>query len=142
MADLESLIKVRKHDVEEKQKFLANLYRQLEAMNSSKESILKSLEEEANATEEIATAEAYAYFGRYNTLMRDKIKQIEQEMKKLETRIDIARENMRSAFAEMKKVEIVHETRQKEQAKELLKKENIEMDEIGIDGFRRGEEEQ
>jgi len=40
----------------------------------------------------------------------------------------------------MKRVEIVHERRLAEEAQELKNKESLELDEIGIEGFRRKEE--
>jgi len=51
-----------------------------------------------------------------------------------------AQENVRAAFADMKRVEIVHERRQKEEQKEIDDKESRELDAIGIEGFRRKED--
>jgi hypothetical protein len=44
---------------------------------------------------------------------------------------------MRAAFAEMKKIEIVQRTRQEKEEAELNRKEAQELDEIGIEVFRR-----
>ena len=46
MADLHSLIRVRKHAVEQKQKFLAELYRQSEELTAQKQRFLDQLAEE------------------------------------------------------------------------------------------------
>ncbi len=140
MADLSSLIRVRKHAVEQKQKFLAELYRQVEAMQARKRKLETDLLRERKALDEIATAEAIAYFGRYAEATRRKIEQLAHEIAKMETRVEIAREDMREAFAEMKKIEITKERREAEKAEDLRKKEARELDEIGIDRFMRKDE--
>lgn len=142
MTDLSALIRVRRHTVEEKQKFLAELYRQVEAMQLRRQKLEQDIVRERKTVDEMATAEAIAYFGRYSEATRKKIEQLGREIRKLETRIDIAREDMRAAFAELKKVEITQERRAAREARERLKKENSELDEIGLESHRRkGEEE-
>jgi flagellar export protein FliJ len=141
MAELKGLIKVRRHNVEEKQKFLAELYRQVEAMNMRRKKLEDDIIRERKALEETSSAESIAYFGRYAEATRKKIEQLEHEISKMETRIDIAREDMRAAFAEQKKIEITQERREDEETEELRKRENKELDEVGIEGFRRKTEE-
>ncbi len=141
MAELDALIRVRKHAVEQKQKFLADLYRQVEAMQMRKKKLEDDLTRERQALDEMATAESIAYFGRYAEATRIKIEQLAHEISKMETRIEIAREDMREAFAEQKKIEITKERRDAEKMEEDRKKEVKELDEIGIEGFRRQNEE-
>ncbi len=47
---------------------------------------------------------------------------------------------MRAAFADMKRVEIVHKQREVEERAKIDEKQSNELDEIGIEGFRRKEE--
>ncbi len=142
MANLEALIRVRRHAVEQKQKFLAELYRQVEAMQQQKSKLENDLINERKVVDELGTAEAIAYYGRYSIVARNTIEHLNHEMKKLETRIDIAREDMRAAYAEQKKVEITQKRRQDRAAAEARKKEDKELDEIGIEGFRRKDGEE
>jgi flagellar export protein FliJ len=58
----------------------------------------------------------------------------------MEPRIVRAQDEMREAFSEQKKAEIIQEQRDKEEAEEIARKENTNLDEIGIEGFRRKEE--
>ena len=140
MADLEALIRLRRHTVEEKQKVLAEIFRKVEALENRKNELLERLDKERKALEENLTIETRAYYGRFEGVIRSDVERIDAELAKLETRVQIAQEEVRTAFADMKRVEIVHERRQEEERQEIQNKENLEMDEIGLEGFRRSEE--
>jgi len=140
MAELDSLIRVRKHVVEQKQKFLAELYRQAEELQGQKSTMLTQLDEERKTVKEMGV-EMLSYFGPYAEAVRTRVEEIDEAMQTLNTRIDIAREDMRNAFAEMKKIELTKEARDAEQEAEINKKESAELDEIGIEGFRRNRAE-
>lgn len=136
MADLDPLIRVRKHAVEQKQKFLAELYRQAEEMAAQKTTLETQLEQEREKTE-VMDVQMLSYFGPYAEAVKGRIADIEDNINKLDTRIEIAREDMRAAFSDLKKIEITQARRDKEALKELEKKETAELDEIGIETFRR-----
>lgn len=144
MADLHGLIKMRKHIVDQKQKFLAELYRQSEELEGHKASLNNQLEEERvnmEGMEEHLKLEAMTHFGLYAQGVRTRIEDIDANLKQLEARIDVAREDMRQAFNEQKKIEITQERREDEEAKALNKKESAELDDIAIEGFRRKQED-
>ena len=140
MADLNPLIRVRKHALEQKQKFLAELYRQAEEYEAQKQTLLKTLEEEQEKLDGMGP-EMLMYFGPYSESVKERVEDIDYALAKLNTRIDAAREDMRAAFAEMKKLEITQGRRDDEERKELEKKLSDELDDIGIDLFRRQREE-
>lgn len=140
MADLNPLIRVRKHVVEQKQKFLSDLYRQAEDLESQKTRLADELSTETSRMTEMG-ASMLSYFGPYTEAVKGKIKGIVATIRKLETRIDIAREDMREAFAELKKVEITQERREEQEQKEIDKRESDDMDAIGIETYRRRIEE-
>lgn len=141
MADLEALVRVRRHAVEQKQKFLAELYKQADELEGQKETMLTTLAEERKKVDEMGV-EALGYFGHYSEAVRGRVEDIDEAMKKLNRRIEIAREDMRDAFAELKKVEITQERREAEEEKELKKKESDIMDEVALEGYRRRTEEE
>lgn len=141
MADLEALVRVRRHAVEQKQKFLAELYKQADELEGQKETMLTTLAEERKKVDEMGV-EALGYFGHYSEAVRGRVEDIDEAMKKLNRRIEIAREDMRDAFAELKKVEITQERREAEEEKELKKKESDIMDEVALEGYRRRAEEE
>lgn len=140
MADLKSLIRIRKHAVEQKQKFLSDLYRQAEELEGQKSDLQETLEVERKKLDEMGV-EALGYFGRYSETVRNRSEEIDDHLRKLEARIEVARDDMNMAFSELKKVEITQERREKEEKKKALKKENAELDEIAIDMHRRKKDE-
>ena len=141
MADLDPLIRVRRHVVDQKQKFLAELYRQAEELANQKNNLIEQLAEEREKIKDMGP-EMLSYFGPYTEAVKARIKDIEEAAKKLDVRIDIAREDMREAFADLKKIEITQERREAEEKKELDKRESAELDEIGIETYRRRQNEE
>ena len=138
--DLSSLIRVRKHSVEQKQKLLADLYRKAGELQNEKQSMLDNLEEEKARAHEMGV-EMLSYLGPYSEAVQERVEEIEAQSKTLEARIDIARDDMGRAFAELKKIEITQERREDEEKRAQDKKESAELDEIAIDGYRRKLEE-
>ena len=140
MADLKSLIRVRKHTVEQKQKVVADLYRAAEQLKNQKDDLLENLAIEEDKLKDMSI-EMLSYFGPYSKAVKERVNEIDQKSDMLEKRIMIAQEDMREAYAELKKVEITQERREEEDAKEIKDKESAELDEIAIEGYRRKLEE-
>ncbi len=141
MADLNPLIRVRKHTVEQKQKFLAELYRQAENLAAQKAALENELMAEREKLKDNVSVDMLKYFGVYTEAVKGRIENIDRAIAMLNTRIDIAREDMREAFAEFKKIEITQERREAEEIAELEKRQALLLDEMAIDGFRRRQEE-
>ncbi len=140
MADLSGLIRVRKHAVEQKQKFVAELYRQSEELANQKTTMLSQLDEEREKIQEFGV-EMLSYFGPYSEAVKERVVEIDDASGVLEARIEIARDDMRKAYTELKKIEITQGRREDEAEKAINKKESAELDEVGIEGFRRKVEE-
>ena len=136
MADLKSLIRVRKHTVEQKQKAVADLYRVSEELQNQKTDLLDNLSLEEQKLKDMSI-EMLSYFGPYSVAVKERVADLDKKSETLEKRIMIAQEDMRAAYAELKKVEITQERREEEEAKELKDKESAELDEIAIEGYRR-----
>ena len=140
MADLSSLIRLRKHTVDQKQKFLAELYRQAEELEAKKKSYEDKLSKERELLEQQEMLEALAWYGRFAEGVKSQIDLVKKDITNLEQRIEIARADLRNAFAELKKIEITNERRLAAEKKEEQRKEEKELDEIGIDVYRRNSE--
>lgn len=139
MADLLSLIRVRKHTVEEKQKILSALYREVENLQNRREAMEAQLAQErelAMNNNSIGT-----FYGLYAENMRRKIDRMNEAIRKVNARIETAQEDVRAAFAEQKKVEIIQRNREEEDEKERADKESRLLDDIAIEEFRRKSEE-
>lgn len=145
MADLDPLIRYRKHIVDEKRRFLSQLYREMEQLELQKKVIESQMEREITLAAEMGTPEAQAYLGLYLEGARRKIKALNVSLAKMETRVAAAQEDIRAAFAELKKIEIIQRNREEEEAAALKRKEDQTLDEIAIEGYRRrlgGEEDE
>jgi flagellar FliJ protein len=141
MADLKSLIRFRKHTVDEKRRILAQLYREAEVVERQKKIIGDQMEKEIALAKESGNIDAQAYLGKYLQGARRKVKALEVSLRKMEARIAAAQEDIRESFAEMKKVEITQNNRNKRDEAVRKKKEDDTVDDIAIEGFRRGEDE-
>lgn len=140
MADLDALIRVRRHTVEEKQKFLSALYREAELLEAKKREMEQRMESEKIIAQQDGSPESAANFMRYADNVRKKIAQLVENLKKMEGRIVAAQEDVRAAFAEKKKIEIIAERRAAEERAEIAAKEADTLDDIAIEGFRRKED--
>lgn len=136
MAELLPLIRVRKHAIEQKQKFLAELYRQAEEMKNQRDALETQLAIESEKTGDMG-AEMMKFFVPYADAVRKRIEEIDHERDRHEERIKRAQDDMRDAFAELKKIEIIDDRRAEEERAELEKREAELLDEIALDGFRR-----
>lgn len=137
MADLEPLIRLRKHAVDEKQRAVAQLYREAENLEKQKKVVEDQMAHEKKLAEEMNRPEAIAFYTRYAEGARKKIAALQMSIKKMEGRIEAAQEDMRVAFAEMKKIQITQTRREKREAKAVQKKEDAQMDDIAIEQYRR-----
>ena len=137
MADLDPLIRLRKHAVEEKQRVVAQLYREVENLERQKKIVQDQMAHEKKLAEEMQRPEAITYYGRYAEGARKKIAAFQAAIKKIENRIEAAQEEMRAAFADMKKIQITQSNREKREEKAHQKKEDDQLDEIALDQYRR-----
>lgn len=141
MANLYGLIRLRRYTVEEKQKLLSSLYREAEALIAERRALEDQLEREREIAMSEATPDASADYGRYAENVRKKIGKFNEGIRKIEVKIDVAQEDVRAAFADMKKVQIVQRTREEEEQRAQDEKESATLDDIAIEGFRRNTEE-
>lgn len=141
MADLNPLIRLRKYRVEEKQKAMAELFRQAELLEGRKRTLLDDRAREETLSNESDELDAYITFLAYAGRLQKEIDRLNQNLSKLDLRIAKGQEELREAFAEQKKIEIIQRKRDEDDvAKEAVKESNM-MDDIGIEGFRRKVEE-
>ncbi len=134
MADLDPLIRYRKHQLDEKQKFLARLYAEADKLLEARQYVLDEIEREKEVLKggELENFIAASGFGHFLYASKERLKYIQNEEKKLDTRIQIAVNDMRNSFGELKKIEITQERRLEEQRKELQKREDALFEEIGL----------
>jgi flagellar export protein FliJ len=142
MADLDPLIRFRKFGLQEKQRRLAQLYEEMEALQIRKSNVLDQIAYERKVAEELATIEAMSSFTGFAQRMRTTLEQINATIAQVETRIQIAQDDMREAFGDLKKIEITQRRRLEEIAAENRRKEDSFFGEVALSGYRRRLEEE
>lgn len=141
MADLNPLIRLRKYRVEEKQKILADLFREAERFEMVIQGLLESEETERKLAEEKNDYETTTAYSLYAERIRGQVEFLKMGLEKVNSRIVVAQDAMREAFGELKKIEIIQENREAEEDKEELRRESKDMDEIGLQGFIRNKDD-
>ena len=140
MADLYALIRLQKHRVEEKQKIVADLFRQAELVEGRKQELLEREAREREVLEKNNLTEGMDYFLKFSELIKNDVERLNGELVKIEKRIDFAQEEVRQIFVELKRIEIVQRNREQREADKRRKQEEQELNEVAIEGFRRSEE--
>ena len=141
MANLKPLIRLKTHQLDQKKRALAALYREREALQDSKEKLEQQRARERKALEQDNSIDAQVSYMRYAENVKKQIAGLDSKMAKLDERIKVAQDLMRDAFADLKRVEIIQERREEEEQAEEKRKEDNELDDIGIDQHRRQQEE-
>ncbi len=132
MADLKPLIKLRRFRVEEMQKALAELYREAESIESRKQTYLMALDHERSHIDHSNDVTEISLFHSYAERVKKVVADLDDELYIINGRIDVAREEMREAFGELKKIEMVQEQREQDEQDMADKKESDTLDEVGI----------
>ena len=103
------------------------------AMNADQEAEIAA--EQAFATS--APVEGGLIYGNYAARALNVLDDLERAIAACERDIDAAREELRLAYVDLKKYEILQRQRDEEAAREVARIEQAELDEIGIDRRRR-----
>lgn len=130
MANLESLIRYHRYQLDEKQKRLGVLNAQLTALEDELQALIDACEKEKHVAKS-DTFLAQALPGYLKAFEKRKEKQ-EKAIKDKAKEVDAAQDDIREAFAELKKYEIIQRRRDEEAEAEILKQENAELDELAI----------
>jgi flagellar export protein FliJ len=139
MSDLSVLIRLHKHELDEKRRALAQLYAALAALERERRALERLYELERQAVD--ASGDVHFTFASYTEKVKKKRAELDNAENALEKQITGAKDSLMETFAEMKKYEMTQEERDRIEEEERAFREGREMDEIGIEGFRRKGEE-
>lgn len=137
MADLDPLIKYRRFELDEKQRKLARLYQEQEQLEIRKKNMLDQMRHEQDLAVKLNTVESLTAYTQYSYAMKFKIQDINEQIKDVTARVQIAQNDIQNAFGELKKVEITQTQRLKELAAENKKKEDDFFNEVAIQRYQR-----
>jgi len=137
MANLEPLIRYRKFQMDEKRRMIARLYAEADKIYSHKQRALDDVARERGYVDASSDPHVITGFLAYQGLMKKKIGLIEVEIKRIDARIEIAQEDLREEFTELKKFEIVQRRRLERRRKDMARRESQLFDAIAIEAYFR-----
>lgn len=128
MKGLDTLIKLHKRTLDE-------LRRQIGSVENQKQQLIhlsRKLDEDLKQEMEMASqrADVSQFFGGFAKRIQKRQREIAQEIKTLDKKLDALTEAARVAFSEVKKFEIAKEKSVTRAKKEAARKEGSELDEI------------
>ena len=141
MGDLSSLIRLHKHELDEKRRVLGEMYNAMAALEAQLRELARALEAEKQAM--LAAGDVHFTFANYAASVAKRRQQLEEQEAALAKKIEIAKDSLMETFSELKKYEMTQAERERIEAEERAFKEAQMMDAIGIQGFmRKGEEDE
>lgn len=140
MANLAPLIRYRKYQLDEKQKFIARLFAEADKIYGHKQKALDDVARERAFVDASEDPQVITGFLGYQGLMKKKITLINVEIERIDARIAVAQDDLREEFAELKKFEIVQRRRLERRRHEMAMRESAMFDAIAVETFRRNRE--
>lgn len=126
-----TLIRVNEWTVDERRRELGARLRELDEL----ETALANLEKEVIHEQQIASSQpevAGFIYGSYADGVIHRREQFQAHIEAKEKEIAVARDALSEAYVELKKYEVVHENQRRLDAEEQARREQIEIDELGL----------
>ncbi|MDR3498945.1 MAG: flagellar export protein FliJ [Parvibaculum sp.] len=136
MRNRETLIRLHRFQVDEKRRKLA----ELELMAQEFRARERELEAQVLAEQKKAGISDVAHFA-YPMFAKSVIRRrqnILASIEDIEKQLDAAKEELAAAFRELKKYELLEDSRKRKHRKEVMRVEQSELDEIALGIHRRG----
>ena len=133
MTDLTVLIRLHKHDLDEKRLALGELYSALELLQRQRLELERALAREKEAVD--ATDDIHFSFPHYVEKVRRQMEELESREASLEKQIEKAKDSLMETFGELKKYEMTQEERDRLAEEERRIRESKEMDAVGLEIF-------
>ncbi len=134
--DLHTLIRFNEWSVDQRRRDLGEVLGALADLESSLHRLGEELVREQRAVQ-ASPEEAGFFYGNYANAVIDRRNHINTGIANMEQQVAEAREKLDEAYRELKKYEVAQETRDLRQAREEARKEQIELDEIGLQTHRQ-----
>ncbi len=134
--DLYNLIRLHKWHVNEKQRKLGEMNHMLNSLESQAQALENELANEQKVAAQSAT-EAGLLYGNYAEAIIERRKRLAESISQAENAIAAAREELATAYQELKKYELTQENRNRRAAMEQTRKEQMALDEIALQTYRK-----
>ncbi|HAA92491.1 MAG TPA: hypothetical protein DCS82_05925 [Rhodospirillaceae bacterium] len=134
MSAIQKLIRFHRFQLDERRRGLKRLEDELAAAEEKVVALTVQIEKEKLlASQDFQASRDY---GNFIEAALERLKAMEGEREIAAGRVDAAREEVREAFAEVKKYEITQANRDAEAARETERRERVELDEIALNNHR------
>jgi flagellar export protein FliJ len=134
--DLHTLIRLRKWEVDEKQRAVAALLRREEAVLAAQRALAEEIEREKAFVGQ-ADVQATFTFSAYLERCEERRQDMDKALAEVRHMIDAARDELAEAYRRLKTFEVTQEQREDAEEKEFNRREQIDLDEIGLNLHRR-----
>ncbi|MCB1538728.1 MAG: hypothetical protein H6865_05635 [Rhodospirillales bacterium] len=138
--DLSGLIRYRRYQLDEKRRFIARLYAEADKIYGTKKRALDEVAHERAYVVESSDPHVITGFLTYQGMMKKKVALIDKEIQRIDTRIQVAQDDLREEYAEIKKYEIVQRRRLERKRAELARREAALFDAQALEMYRRAVE--
>ena len=136
--DLHTLIRLNEWTVDERRRELADVLSSLASLEDGLERLrLELIKEQAFVKN--SPGEAGFFYGNYANAVIHRREHLNQGIARMERDVAAARERVNEAYRELKKYQVAQEVRDLNQAREEARKEQIELDEMALQTYRRNQ---
>ena len=139
MKSLKTLVRARQRLLDEKRRALGELEMQADRLIEARRALA---DEQCREAENIRTGGGVGYgFGSYLAGVQMRDAALQEGIRQLEPRIEAARDEIAEAFAEIKRFELIEAAQIERARRAAAKREQDELDELGLNVFRRKDAE-
>ncbi|MBI2585644.1 MAG: flagellar export protein FliJ [Rhodospirillales bacterium] len=133
--NLNTLIRLNEWTVDERRRELGQVLRALVELEVGLERLRREVINEQNAAM-ASPEEAGFFYGNYARAVIDRRQTLNDGIRRMEAQVAAARERLNEAYRELKKFEVAQKTRDQREARELARREQGVLDDIGLTLFR------
>jgi len=134
--DLRNLIRIYEWEVDEKRRALGELLRVVRELEGHRDRLLEELRSEQQIALSSPDEAAWCFSGYIESVIQQR-ERIAQAVEDTDRQIAAAQEGLADAYRELKKFEIAQENRDKSAERELNRKEQAILDEVGMNSYQR-----
>ena len=133
--DLNTLIRLNEWTVDERRRELGDILSSLAELESGLHRLREELAREQGVVQ-ASPEEAGFFYGNYAQAVIKRRHLLNAGISRMEEEVTKARDKLNEAYRELKKFEVVQNLRETREARELARKEQIDLDEIGLQTYR------
>ena len=133
--DLNTLIRLNEWTVDERRRELGDILSSLAELESGLHRLREELAREQGVVQ-ASPEEAGFFYGNYAKAVIERRNHLDAGIVRMEEDVAQARDKLGEAYRELKKYEVAQDLRDTQEARELARKEQIDLDELGLQAYR------